>query len=181
MTESTGTENKATKSADLSFLKEVSDVPATLQPVKRGRQPGSNPMDGKVKAAFDAGSPRAVSVPAKHARQTERITRRSALRQGYSISIQVLRAEPGKATADDVVTLSEIENLPPDMDVWVTYEVTAKTPKVAKSDATDDAESGTDGGSDAAPADPFKGQPDAAPAVKATGRKTGKVPAVANP
>jgi hypothetical protein len=147
MTEST------TERADLSWLSEATPVKTTMRTSRRGRQPGKNPVAPHVKSAHESGDTLSLSVPSQHARQTERMLRRAALREGWSISVQVLDADPASATSDNVVALKDLPSLPDGTDVWVSFAVSDKDEK-SESGATR-ADTGDEN------ADPFAGTPDA--------------------
>lgn len=170
-----------TSKVDLSHLANLKPIETEFRATRRGRAPGSNPMDVHVRAAFDSGKTLALPITAGVAKGAERQARRAGVRMGYKMSIQVLTESPDKATADHVTPLAEVEKLPPETDVWLVLKA---EPKPVKEDKPADAASGTE--SDADNADPFKGQPESAdndktadtPKVNKGGRK---VPAVANP
>lgn len=171
------TETSGTESADLSWLENAQPVKTTMRTSKRGRQPGKNPLMPHVKAAHDSGDVLSLPVPASVARQTERMARRAALREGWSISVQVLQAHPDNATSDDVIALNALDTLPKDADVWVSLKVADKTESER---ATENADAGSE-------SDPFAGTPDAtenadesvtepetAPETPRKGRRSGK-------
>lgn len=151
MTES----NETTDRADLSWLADVTPVKTTMRTSRRGRQPGKNPVAGHVKNAHDSGETISLPVPAQHARQTERTLRRAALRENWSISVQVLNEHPDTATSENVIALKDLSALPDGSDVWISFSVT---------DKEDGSADGTDAGEPAetpdANADPFAGQPE---------------------
>lgn len=162
-----------TERADLSWLSEVTPTKTTMRTSKRGRQPGKNPVAPHVKSAHDSGETLSLPVPAKVARQTERMLRRAALRENWSISVQVLNESPETATSDNVIALKDLDSLPEGSDVWVSFQVRDK-------DVTSESESADE--SEDAPADPFAGTPDAGdetesadePATPKRGRRSGK-------
>lgn len=163
----TATENET---PDLSWLADVTPIETTMRTSRRGRQPGKNPVAGHVKRAHDAGKVIALQVPAKHGRKTERMLRRAALREAWSISVQVLSKNPeaekpeDRAGADDVIALKDLDKLPDQTaDIWISFEVTDK----AEDETATVPETGTDENTDA-PADPFAGSPDAADEPAAT-------------
>lgn len=136
---------------DLSFLETVTPVKTTMRTSKRGRQPGKNPLMPHVKAAHDSGDVLSLEVPSKVARQTERMARRAALREGWSISVQVLTAHPDNATSEDVIALNALNTLPEDSDVWVSLKVADKTESER---ASENADAGSE-------SNPFQGAPNA--------------------
>lgn len=150
MTEST------TERADLSWLSEATPVKTTMRTSRRGRQPGKNPVAPHVKSAYESGDTLSLSVPSQYARQTERMLRRAALREGWSISVQVLDADPASATSDNVVALKDIPSLPDGTDVWVSFAVSDKDEKSATESANESGATRVDEN-----ADPFAGTPDA--------------------
>lgn len=153
MTEST-TES-TTERADLSWLSEATPVKTTMRTSRRGRQPGKNPVAPHVKSAHESGDTLSLSVPSQHARQTERMLRRAALREGWSISVQVLDADPASATSDNVVALKDLPSLPDGTDVWVSFAVSDKDEKSETESGATRADTGDEN------ADPFAGSPDA--------------------
>ena len=161
MTENTGTEN-----ADLSWLSTVEPVKTTMRTSRRGRQPGKNPVAGHVKLAHESGDTLSLPVPANKARQTERMLRRAALRDGWSISVQVLSKHPDQAMSDDVIALKDLSALPEGSDVWVSFTV---TDKVDESPADSGDSDGIEPGPETtdATADPFAGAPES-PATEST-------------
>lgn len=160
--------------SDLEFLANVTPVKAKFQKSARGRQPGKNVMESHVVASFSSPEPLAVEVPAGSAHLVERAIRRAGNRPDgtkWTISVQVLRVHPEKATDKDVVPLREVKDLTNenDGDVWISFK--AET----KKDADKSTETIVDPAE--APADPFvatgdadkpaeNGTGDAAPAVK---------------
>lgn len=145
-----------TERADLSWLSEATPVKTTMRTSKRGRQPGKNPVAPHVKTAHESGDTLSLSVPSQHARQTERMLRRAALREGWSISVQVLDESPETATSDNVVALKDLPSLPEGTDVWVSFSV---SDKIESGATRADADAGDESGDE--PADPFAGTPDA--------------------
>jgi hypothetical protein len=166
----TSTETKTSK-PDLSHLANLKPVKTEFRTVRRGRPSGSNPMDVHVKAAYDAGDALALPITAGIAKVAERQARRAGDRMGYKMSVQVLTAEPGKATDDDVAPLRLVETLPAEQDVWLVIKAEPKPDKPAKD------ETGETSGKPAV-TDPFAGQPTTDD--KPTG-KSRKPAAVANP
>lgn len=160
------TETSGTENADLSWLATATPVKTTMRTSKRGRQPGSNPMAPHVKAAHDSGEVLSLPVPSEVARQTERMARRAALREGWSISVQVLTAHPDVATSDDVIALNALWTLPKGSDVWVSLRVTDKTASERATENTD--ESATESTDESADA------PETAPETPRKGRRSGK-------
>jgi len=165
--------------ADLSWLSDVTPTETTMRTSKRGRQPGKNPVMPHVKSAHESGKTLSLPVPASVARQTERMLRRAALRENWSISVQVLDTDPASATSENVIALKDLDSLAEGTDVWVSFQVRDKD----ASDATESAD-----GSGDAPADPFAGTPSAdasedesgdtdtgaTPAAPRKGRRSGK-------
>ena len=145
------TENQ-TERADLSWLSTVTPTETTMRTSKRGRQPGKNPVAPHVKAAHESGKVLSLPVPAEHAKTTERMLRRAATREGWSISVQVLNEDPKTATSDNVVALKDVAELPEGTDVWVSFQVSDKDPNTENESETESAD---------APADPFAGTPSA--------------------
>lgn len=147
---------ETTERADLSWLSEVQPTVTKMRTSKRGRQPGKNPVAGHVAKSYRDKSTLTLPVPAQHARQTERMLRRAALRESWSISIQVLTADPAldTTTSDNVVALKDIGTLAEGADVWVSFSVTDKE------DDTQSAEVPGSGTDSADNADPFAGQPE---------------------
>lgn len=164
MTETT--EN--TERADLSWLSDATPVKTTMRTSKRGRQPGKNPVAPHVKAAHENGDTLSLPVPANVARQTERMLRRAALRENWSISVQVLDSDPASATSENVIALKDLDSLAEGTDVWVSFQVRDK-------DATDATESADESGD--APADPFAGTPSADGSDESGDADTGATPA----
>lgn len=165
MTEN-ATEN--TERADLSWLSDVTPTKTTMRTSKRGRQPGKNPVAPHVKSAHDSGETLSLPVPANVARQTERMLRRAALRENWSISVQVLDTDPASATSDNVIALKDLDSLPEGSDVWVSFQVRDK-------DAKSETESADESGD--APADPFAGTPSADAGDESGDADTGATPA----
>lgn len=149
------TESTTEPRADLSWLSDATPVKTTMRTSKRGRQPGKNPVAPHVKSAHDSGDTLSLSVPSQHARQTERMLRRAALRENWSISVQVLDESPETATSDNVIALKDLPSLPEGTDVWVSFSVSDK----AEKPETESADAGDESGD--TPADPFAGTPDA--------------------
>lgn len=149
MTETT--EN--TERADLSWLSDATPVKTTMRTSKRGRQPGKNPVAPHVKAAHENGDTLSLPVPANVARQTERMLRRAALREGWSISVQVLNENPESATSENVIALKDLDSLPEGSDVWVSFQVRDKE-EASENGSAPASETENDG-------DPFAGDPSA--------------------
>lgn len=157
---------------DLSWLATAKPREATFKPTKRGRQPGTNPMDVHVHSSFDQrnangdGKVLKLDVPASQAQKAERLLRRSAARNKFSISVQVWDKN------EKVIPLKEINDLPDGTDVTLVFSAGVPREKAAKPEAD----------KLAATEDPFASAPTDVPAEngKAT-RKGGKVPTVANP
>ena len=97
--------------ADLSWLSDVTPTETTMRTSKRGRQPGKNPVMPHVKSAHESGKTLSLPVPASVARQTERMLRRAALRENWSISVQVLDTDPASATSENVIALKDLDSL----------------------------------------------------------------------
>lgn len=174
----TSTETKTPK-PDLSHLANLKPVEAEFRTVRRGRPSGSNPMDVHVKAAYETGKALALPITAGIAKLAERQTRRAGTRFGYKMSVQVLTAEPNKATDDDVTPLRMVADLPADQDVWLVIKAEDEP---TKNETTPENKATGETGKPAV-TDPFQGQPETTDAGngKATG-KTGRKPAaVANP
>lgn len=156
-------------SENLDWLAGVESTPASFQPVKRGRQPGKNPMSKHVEASYVAKEARRLDVPASQAWRVERLLRRAAGKQ-YSISVQVQTAE-GK-----VIPLKEVKDLSGTQDVTLVFEASDPKPKAEKPEAETKSEDAT--------ADPFAGTPsaDAIPAedeTPANGKTRGRKPVTA--
>ena len=140
--------------SDLSFLENVTPVQTEFQKSARGRQPGKNVMEAHVVASFSSPKPLAVEVPAGSAHLVERAIRRAGNRPDgtkWTVSVQVLRVHPSKASKDDVIPLREVSDLTTenDGDVWISFK--AMTKEAAKEAVkSGDAPNATE-----APADPF--------------------------
>lgn len=112
---------------DLDWLATATPKPAEFKASKRGRQPGTNPMEVHVKAAFEnGGKPLQLSVPAASAKKAERLMRRAAIKAKYSLSVQVWDADGA------VIPLKDIDNLPEGTDVSLVFSATLPTEKEAK-------------------------------------------------
>lgn len=144
-----------TSAADLSWLADVQPVKTEMRTSKRGRQPGKNPVQKHIDAAYASGETLSLPVPKVDTRATERMLRRAA--KDKSISVQVLRAHPDSATSDDVVALNSLSEeeifaeLPDDL--WVLFSVKDKEDKPAASGEA------SENGSGDAGTDPFAGTP----------------------
>lgn len=147
--------NETTDRADLSYLSGIEPKVTTFRAARKGRQPGANPVADHVKRSASTGETLSLPVPAKHARQTERMIRRAATRYDLSVSVQVLIQDPETADVDSVIALKELGTLPGDTDVWVSFKAAEKASEES------DAETGTETPkTDLEPvADPFAGQP----------------------
>lgn len=148
------TETETTERADLSWLSDVQPTVTTMRTSKRGRQPGKNPVAPHVKSAHESGETLSLPVPAQHARQTERMLRRAALREKWSISVQVLSTDPASATSDDVIALKDLADLPDGTDVWVSFQVRDKEAETESAN-----ESGVTRADESGDVDPFAGAP----------------------
>lgn len=139
--------------ADLSWLSDVTPTETTMRTSKRGRQPGKNPVMPHVKSAHESGKTLSLPVPASVARQTERMLRRAALRENWSISVQVLDSDPASATSENVIALKDLDSLAEGTDVWVSFQVRDKD-AASENGSAPASETENDG-------DPFAGDPSA--------------------